>query len=95
MKPTVCLFVVLVCILVNNIECITTCADRQYYSEDVPGCVACPQAKCEDQYPLDTQRCQVACGKCHFEVFKSVETDKIKLILSLVHYIELYCLLIF
>ena len=66
MKTTVYLFVVFVCILVNNIECVTVCAGRQYYSEDLPGCVACPKAKCDDQYAPDIPRCKDACGRCHF-----------------------------
>ena len=58
--------VVFVCFLVSNVEC--TCEDRNYYSEDLSGCVGCPQAKCDDQYPADVQRCKNACGRCCFLV---------------------------
>ena len=65
MKPTVFRFVLFVCVLANNVECVPVCKNRQYYSEDLPGCVGCPQAKCEDQYAPDIPRCKDACGMCH------------------------------
>lgn len=67
MELTVFQFVLFVCILVNNVECVPVCKNRQYYSEDVPGCVLCPsKANCDDQYGPDIRRCKDACGRYHF-----------------------------
>lgn len=66
MKPTVFQLALFVYVLKNNVECVPVCKNRQYYSEDVPGCVECPKAKCDDQYAADIPRCKDACGMCHF-----------------------------
>ncbi len=63
MKPTLCQFVLFICILEKNIDLVSSvCGLRHYYSEDLPGCVSCP-VNCSHQ-GRDIERCKKACGEC-------------------------------
>ena len=69
MKPTGLKFALLIVCALANVACVPVCKEKQYYSQDMPGCVMCPTAKCEDQYGPDIQRCKEACGKYHVSSF--------------------------
>ena len=56
-------FVLLICILAEEIGCIQDCGSGQYYSEFVHDCVPCLD-KCDDQDTHDVDRCKEACGRC-------------------------------
>ena len=77
MKLLLCQFVFSICTLYGNKSSFTSgCGFKEYFSEDIPGCVNCP-VNCDDQYSPDIEKCKKACGKYRAETFQIVCVHKI------------------
>ena len=59
--------ILLIGILATKIEWAQGCDSGQYFSVDIPGCIACP-SNCSHQDTRDVDRCRKACGRCYLNI---------------------------